>query len=88
MYKKNIITKQEYEDPDLDLRKKVIIHEYGVDHYELLKDIDFEDEPVEKYVFDKVNLDDYLKTNQDLEELEEDQEDQDNILVRYRQQKN
>jgi superfamily II DNA or RNA helicase len=88
LYKKNIITKEKYEDKDHDLRKEVIIHEYGVDHYELLKDIDFEDEPVEKYVFDKINLDDFLKTNQDNDDDKDEIDPDDNILMKYRNQKN
>lgn len=43
------------------IRELYIKHEYGEEYYELLKEVDFENEPVEKYVYD-TNINTILET--------------------------
>lgn len=52
LYNKKIITKQQFNSKKLDVRKEYMIHYYGKDHYELQEELEFENDPYEKY--DKV----------------------------------
>jgi superfamily II DNA or RNA helicase len=38
LYNKKIITQTQFNDPNLDVNKEYMIHLYGLEHYELLKD--------------------------------------------------
>ncbi len=54
MFLEKIITKDNYEDPEFDVRKKYILHNYGPATYEFEFDIDFDHFP--KDMFEEQNL--------------------------------
>lgn len=66
MFLEKIITKDDYEDPEFDIRKKYITHYYGPATYEFEFDIDFDHFP--KEMFEEQNLEKIFTINHDFDE--------------------